>query len=57
MADYLIEDSLIGPVYRNGFLEFSVTLKLDSTQFCLKLLIIDIRTESNGQTIICIHWR
>ena len=43
MADYLIEDSLIGPVYENIFLEFSVTLKLDSERFCLKLPIIDIQ--------------
>ena len=41
MAKYLIEDSLIGPVYGNIFLEFSVVLKLDSEQFCLKLTIID----------------
>ena len=38
MADYLIEDSLISPVYGNIFLKF-LTLKL----FCLKLLIIDIQ--------------
>ena len=44
MADYLIEDSLIRPVYWNIFLEFSVKLKMDSEQFCLKLLIIGIQS-------------
>ena len=58
MADYLLEDSLIGLVYGKIFLEFSMTLKLDREQFCLKLVklpIIDIRTESNGWTLIRGH--
>jgi len=42
MGDLLIEGSLIGPVYGNIFLEFSVALKKDSEQLCLNLLIIDI---------------
>ena len=43
MGDLLIEDSLIGPVYGDIFLEFFVTLKKDSEWFCLKLPIIDIQ--------------
>ena len=45
MAEYLKEDSLIGPVYGNIFLEFFVRLQSDSKRFCLKLLIIDIQRE------------
>ena len=33
---------MIGKVYGFIFLEFSVTLKKNSWQFCLKCLIIDI---------------
>ena len=47
MANYLIEDSLIGPVYGNILLEFSVALNLDSEWFCY--------TESNDLMIIRIH--
>ena len=48
MADYLIEDTLIGPVYGNIFLKFSLTLKLESEWFCLKLPIIAIQRVMGG---------
>ena len=50
MGDHLTEGSLIGLVYGNSFLEFSVTSIWDSERFRLKLLIIDIK--SNGLMII-----
>ena len=43
MGDFLIEGSLIGLVYGNIFLEFSVALKKGSERLCLKLPIIDIQ--------------
>ena len=33
MCDFLIESLLIGPVYGNIFLEFSMTLRKDSEQY------------------------
>ena len=57
MADYLIENSLIGSVSGNIFLEFYVTLKLYSEQFCLKLPIVDIQKVSDWWTIIHISGR
>ena len=43
-----MEGSLIGPVYGDIFLEFSVTLKKNSEQLCLKLLIIDVQRVMGG---------
>ena len=39
----VIEDPLIGPVYGNIFLEFSVILKLDSERIYLNLPTIDMQ--------------
>ena len=43
-----MEYSLIGSVYGDIFLEFSVTLKTNSEQLCLKLPIIDIQRVMGG---------
>ena len=43
-----MEGSLIGSVYGDIFLEFSVTLKKNSEQLCLKLPIIDIQRVMGG---------
>ena len=48
MGNFLIEDSLIGAVYGNIFLEFSMTLKKDINWLCLKLPIIDIQRVMGG---------
>ena len=44
-GDFLMEGSLIGP---DIFLKFSVTLKKNSEQLCLKLPIIDIQRVMGG---------
>ena len=48
MDDFLIEDLLIGPVYREYFLGIFRDTKTDSERLCLKLPIINIQRVMGG---------